>query len=102
MNNKRKKFWGSNPKFKQQKFAGATSSNRFHPLSDEEESDAISIQSDEAAATTIKIPPIVIDCCHNFSKLIELLGQKCKYKRMSIGTKVMPNTLLDYDEIVKL
>lgn len=102
MNQKRKRFWGNNPKYKQPKLTGATSSNRFQAFSDLDDSDAISLESEEFAEPIIKVPPIVIDNCHNFNAIIQLLGQKCKYKRMSIGTKIMPNTMSDFDDINKI
>ena len=67
-----------------------------------EDYDSISLESEVQSAPIIPIPipPIVVDGEHSFNKIIELLGKKCKYKRMSIGTKIIPNTLEDYKEIV--
>lgn len=102
MNQKRKRFWGSSPKFKQPKLTGPSTSNRFHPLSDLDDSDVMSLANEEFTEPVIKVPPIVIDNSHKFSDIIHLLGQKCKYKRMSIGTKIMPNSMVDFEEINKL
>lgn len=67
-----------------------------------DDSDAASHESGEYSVRITKVPPIVVDSDLNFNKIIELLGQKCKYKRMSIGTKIMPNTLVDYGEIMNI
>lgn len=98
MNQKRKKYCDNNPKFKKSKMKGAHSSNRFEVLSDLDESDAIRLQSEEYTEPIIKVPPIIIDNCHNFNSILQLLGQKCKYKRMSIGTKVMPSSVSDFED----
>lgn len=100
MATKRKKFWGNNPRFKQRKTADVNRGNRFQVLSDLD-SDCDSI---EAARDTqdfaVKVPPIVIDPCHNFTDVMKLLGSCGKYKRMSIGRKVMPNSESDYQDIL--
>lgn len=86
---KRKKFWGNNPKYKMSKTNdGATTSNRFHLLSDDEED--LPIKE--------KIPPIIVDPNFSFGKVLGMFGDKYMYKRMSIGTKIMPSTMALYNE----
>lgn len=102
MNNKRKQYWGNNPRFKVPKTMDRNS-NRFSCLSDLDESDDDSSIMDANQNISIedKIPPIIVDNCHSFSSVIKLFGTKCNYKRMSIGTKLVPSTLAYYDEIIK-
>lgn len=101
MTSKRKKFWGNNPKYKQPKTTNDSTANRFQVLSDLEESE-MSSEEGEFKEYSVKVPPIVVDSCHNFASVIKLLGTNCKYKRMSIGTKVMPNSMSIYEDILKL
>lgn len=98
MTSKRKKYWGNNPKFKQQRTTNSQYENRFQELSDND--DSVSDES-EFRELAVKIPPIIVDSIHSFSNVIKLLGENCKYKRMSVGTKVMPNTLAIYEDIIK-
>lgn len=97
---KRKKFWGSNPRFKVAKPLPRTENNRFQVLSDMEDDDS-SAEEGEVSEEIINIPPIIVDIGHKFTDVIKILGSSSKYKRMSIGTKVMPNTLIDYNEAIK-
>lgn len=101
MTSKRKKFWGSNPKFKQRRTQEVPLGNRFQVLSDLDDDDTSSEAACEPKEFIIKVPPIVVDYCHNFTDVIKFLGNGAKYKRMSVGTKVMANNLVDYDVIVK-
>lgn len=100
MTSKRKKYWGNNPRFKVPK-STPSGSNRFQMLSDLEDDDVSSVEKGEIKEDAIKIPPIIVDNSHNFTTVIKLLGASCKFKRISIGTKILPNSLLEYDEIVK-
>lgn len=99
MTSKRKKYWGNNPRYKAQKYTSSRG-NRFEMLSDLED-DVSSVENGEIKEAVIKIPPIIVDQSHNFTVIIKLLGESCKYKRISIGTKIIPNSLPDYDETVK-
>lgn len=103
MNTKRKQFWGNNPRYKVPKTACGNNSNRFSCLSDLDESDDSSVIMEEEQNIDFetKVPPIVVDNCHSFCSIIKLFGTKCNYKRMSIGTKLVPITLSVYDEIIK-
>lgn len=101
MTSKRKKFWGSNPRFKQQRTADVPRGNRFQELSDLDDDDASSVVTGEIRDFTIKVPPIVVDSCHNFTEVIQLLGKGGKYKRMSVGTKVMPDSIPDYENMMQ-
>lgn len=95
MATKRKKFWGNNPKFKKSK-----SNNRFQILSDMESDENSSDDNEEQKEEVIKVPPIIVDSCHKLTELMKLLGKACKYKKMSIGTKIIANTLTEYDDII--
>ncbi|XP_065356098.1 uncharacterized protein LOC135950485 [Calliphora vicina] len=88
---KRRLLWGNSPKFKVPKtFDGpSTSTNRFHILYEEEE---------EAVAIKEKIPPIIVDSAHSFSTVVGIIGDKYSYKRMSIGTKILSNSLSLYND----
>lgn len=100
MASKRKQFWGNNPRFKQPKTASATYGNRFQDLSDLDEEDSIS-DGGQAKEPVLKVPPIVVDLVHSFTSIIRLFGAGCKYKRMTIGTKVLPKDLHVYEETIK-
>lgn len=104
MNSKRKHFWGNNPRYKVPKTSCSNNNNRFSCLSDLDESDDSSIIMEEERSVVLeaKIPPIVVDKCHNFCSIMKLFGSKCYYKRMSIGTKLVPTSLQDYDDIIKV
>lgn len=101
MTSKRKKFWGNNPKYKQQRTVGANNTNRFQELSDLEDEDNTSLEDGEAEEYVVKVPPIVVDPCQQFSSIMQLLGKDCKYKRMTIGTKIMPINLIAYETAIK-
>lgn len=102
MSSKRKRFWGNNPRYKKQKSATTSSSNRFQCLSDlDDDTDNYSVDSDVVTLEKQRIPPITVDNCHNFTDIMKLLGVNCKYKRMSIGTKVLPSSILEYEEAIK-
>ena len=82
---KKPRIQGGNPKTP--KFSTIINSgNRFQ---------ALSVMKDDISSTEdyVKIPPIIVDNCHSFTEIIKLLEFGCKYKRMSIGINVMPNTL---------
>ena len=64
--------------------------------SDENFSDDNEEQKDEV----IKVPSIIVDSCHKLTEVMKLLGKACKYKKMSIGTKIIANTLREYDDII--
>lgn len=96
MTSKRKKFWGNTPKFKQQKTADAFRNNRFQSLSDLEDDD----EPNGTQSVVMKVPPIVVDSSHSFTSVFNLQGENGKYKRMSVGTKVTPNSLTDYESMV--
>lgn len=100
MSPKRRKLWDRGPRLKAPKSIAKTDSNRFQVLSDMED-DISSIEENENVEESVKVPPIIVDIVHSFTEIIKLLGSICKYKRMSIGTKVMPNTLPDYNETIK-
>lgn len=100
MSPKRRKLWDRGPRLKAPKSIAKTDSNRFQVLSDMED-DNSSIEENENVEESVKVPPIIVDIVHSFTEIIKLLGSTCKYKRMSIGTKVMPNTLPDYNETIK-
>lgn len=100
MSLKRKKYWGNNPKFKMAK-ATKTVPNRFQLFSDMEDEEASSLENEIIKRNEVKVPPIIVDNSQSFSTVINLLGTSCKYKRISIGTKIIPNTLIDYNEAVK-
>lgn len=96
MASKRKQFSGNSPKYKHRRIIETRRENRFQELSDLDD-------DDDQAGTEIfptKVPPIVIDTSHSFTDVIKLLGQNAKYKRMSVGTKVMANSLNDYSEMI--
>lgn len=109
MNSKRKLHWGNSPKYKVHKRTNSDQikrhnihdGNRFGALSDIEDSDVDLIEEEKINDNEIKIPPIVVDKCHSFSTIIQQFGEKCDFKRMSVGTKLFPKTLSDYDEICK-
>lgn len=69
-------------------------------LSDSED-DNISMEEGQVSEDNIKVAPIIVDNCHQFTDIIKILRSYSKYKRMSIGTKVMPNTIADYEETIK-
>lgn len=96
MASKRKKYWGNTPKFKQQRTAIPNSSNRYASLSDLDDNENASSENG-VNEFVVLVPPIVVDNSHNFASVIKLLGSNAKYKRMSVGTKVMPNTLTDFE-----
>lgn len=98
----KRKFSGNVPKFKQRKTSDFLVGNRFQALSDlDDDEDVVSISSvEEARRFVVKVPPIVIDQAHSFTTVINLLGKNGKYKRMSVGTKVIPNSLAQYEEII--
>lgn len=96
MASKRKRFWGSNPKFKVTKTT-STFGNRFQVLSDMEDEDASSVDNNVSGNKPIRVPPIIVDSGHSFTSVFKLLGERCKYKRMSIGTKVIANSMRDYE-----
>lgn len=90
---KRRKFWGNMPKYKMPKTNdGAPTSNRFHLLSEDE---------DEEVVKKERIPPIIVDSNFSFGKVLGMLGEKYKYKRMSIGTKIMPSSMAMYNAAVE-
>ena len=91
---------GGGPKFKVPKSATKTDSNRYQVFSDMED-DICSIEKGKNIEERVKIPPIIVDHVHSFMEIIKFLGScsNIKFKKMSIGTKVMPNTLIDYDEV---
>lgn len=100
MATKRKKLWGSTPRFKDRKTGEAYRGNRFQALSDLD-SDEESVEATGSNnALVVRIPPIVVDPSYNFTDVMKLLGNAGKYKRMSIGTKVMPNSESDYKDMV--
>lgn len=96
---KRRKIWGNTPRFKEHRPSNKGDTNRYQELSDLD--DDISVEDDVVTERQTKVPPIIVDSCHMFADIIGLLGQDSKYKRMSIGTKVMPNTLDEYAEVIK-
>lgn len=65
------------------------------------EDDDTSVEEGEVSEDIINVPPIIVDNGHKFTDIIKILGSSSKYKRMSIGTKVMPNTLIDFNEAVR-
>lgn len=89
---KRKKFWGSVPKYKLPKSNDEPStSNRFHLLSDD----------DEEQEKKERIPPIIVDSSVSFSNVLAKLGEDFIFKRMSIGTKVTSSTITQYNEALE-
>lgn len=102
MSNKRKIFWGNNPRFKKQKPVTSTSNNRYQSLSDLDcDDDDDSVCSIGGIQEKEKVPPITVDKLHRFTDIIKLLGLNCKYKRMSIGTKIIPDSLAVYEDAIK-
>lgn len=102
MRARRKIFWGNNPRYKKQRPVTSTSSNRYQSLSDlDGDDDDDSVCSIGNVEQKEKIPPITVDNCHHFTEIMKLLGQNCKYKRMSIGTKVMPISMVGYEDVIK-
>ena len=94
---KRKKHWGNDPKFKMPKNSvdPSASTNRFQLLSDEEEEEVV-------IAVKEKFPPIIVDSTHSFSSVIGLIGDKYKYRRMNIGTKIVSNSLTLYNDAINV
>lgn len=95
---KRRVRWGNRPKFKLSKMSDrpSTSSNRFDILSDDscgEEEDSYSIRE--------KVPPIIVDTTHSFTSVLKLIGNRYTFKRMSVGTKIMAESLSLYEEALK-
>lgn len=102
MSAKRKTLWGNNPKFKKPKPALPSSSNRFHYLSDiDGDDDDTSLDAGHGIQEKQRVPPITVDNCHKFTDIMHLLGINCKYKRLSIGTKVLPNSIVEYEEAIR-
>lgn len=96
MASKRKLFSGNSPKYKHRKTLHSYRGNIFQELSDADDDD----EQEVTNIASTEIPPIVVGTSHTLTDVIKLLGQNGKYKRMSIGTKVMPNTLLDYEDMI--
>ena len=61
-----------------------------------------SLENEVIKKNDIKVSPVIVDNSHMFSTVINILGTSCKYKRISIGTKIIPNTLMVYNEAVKI
>lgn len=103
---KRKKIFGNNPKVKLKKASDGPStskaafSNRFHQLSDEED-DFYSESEQELVVSSIKIPPLIIDQSTSFSTVHNLMGPQYKFQRMSIGTKVLSDSIPLYENALK-
>lgn len=99
MNGKRKKKWGNNPKFKELRTQGNFSGNRFDLLDEDD------IESSDGECETIppkdRVPPIIVDNAHGFSLVMGLIGKQYKYKRMSIGTKIISETMSLYEDAIK-
>ena len=98
MSPKRKKSWGNCPKYKVSK---TVTNNRFQIFSDSEDEDTSTVKNDAAKDNISKIPPIIVDSIHNFTTVFKLMGESCKYKRMSIGTKIIANSMLEYKSIIE-
>lgn len=76
-------------------------SNRFHVLSDLEDDDNSSIFNKEHMGDAVKVPPIILDSCHKLTEVMKLLGKCCKYKKMSIGTKIIQIHCLSTNTLLK-
>lgn len=92
MASQKREYFGNRPKFKMQRVEPGNS-NRFHLLSNDEE--------EETRIVKEKIPPIVVDSCHSFSQVWQILGEEYLFKRMSVGTKVICKTLILYEAALK-
>lgn len=96
---KRKKYWGNSPKYKMSRTSDDNLiGNRFDIFNhgndfDSEDEDGTEIPQE-------KIPPITVDVFHSFASVINLLGKHYKYKRMSIGTKVISDSKGLYDQAI--
>lgn len=98
---KRKSYWGNNPKYKSLRTSfNASTSNRFQSLSDLEDMDT-SDEEGEIVAPKEKIPPVIVDSSHEFTSVLRLVGKNYKFKRMSIGTKIISDTLALYEDLIK-
>lgn len=99
---KRKRFFGNNPRFKVPRSSEAPgSSNRFKVFEEEDDMDALSIDSGSIPPAKDKFPPIVVDGSNSFTNIIKLLGKQYTFQRMSIGTKIISPSLALYDEATK-
>lgn len=96
---KRRGKWGNSPKYKSMR-TGVVShaSNRFQPLSDMDDS---SSDEEEIVQAKEKIPPVIVDSAHEFTSVLNQIGKNYKYKRMSIGTKVISESTSLYEDLLK-
>lgn len=105
---KRKKIFGNNPKFKFNKSLDHASTshgsqgNRFQLLENVADMDTLSESEDEISVPKDRLPPIVIDESTSFSTVRNILGSQYKFQRMSIGTKVISESISLYEEALRI
>lgn len=100
MNSKRKKHWGNSPKFKEPRTQGNSFDNRFKLL--EEDDNDTGDEDGEMIPAKERVPPIIVDATHSFALVMGLIGKQYKFKRMSIGTKIISETISLYEDAIRL
>lgn len=94
MTSKRKKFWGSNPKFKQRRTQEVPLGNRFQVLSDLDDDDTSSEAACEPKEFIIKVPPIVVIIVTISQMLSNSSETELNINGCLLAQKLWPTTLL--------
>lgn len=95
--NKRKKFFGHNPRFKAPR---SEARNRFDLLREVDDMESSSESDEELASSKAKFLPIIVDENTSFTSVTKLMGVAFKYKRMTIGTKIISSSATQYDDAI--
>lgn len=91
---KRKLSWGNVPK-KKKIFVD---DNRFKLLGDYYDDESSIDNIDEAKNYKIIIPPLVVDKNHGFQTVYDLIGKPHQFKKVSVGTKVLSDSIAQYED----